>query len=485
MRLAGALPLVFLATPLSGAVGNVPTHRLRDAVLLPHARLGPSILGFRRMHGNRRYVKLRWIGAAAIIVGLALPSLGRAEIVNQSANQPFLAVGSDGTPYVADTSLEDVFVATRRPAGWVFERLGRLPSRRAHIAGLVVGRRGAPTVLAQADDGAWIALGQRGRLRVIARAPTGASFGPAGLALDAAGRPAIAYALRLGSRQTFLRLVTTDSRRRLRTRAVTKRGFPSSDFAPGAAPVLVRGRLHVVETYTSAAIDWQPQKKGGWIGQYLFAGRVGTPAGRVGAVAAGDNLWSAWAQLYPETTSVLLTLSARTQETSVVLEHGIFRTLILVNGQPELGAYDWAEIGDWRTYAGVIADASGPIAELDGRLEGYAAAPGGRRQILLVTANGLEWFEAPSRTTVRVSLTVDPSGSLSGRVDGAQGGAVQIYREGPTGSPRALVGVVPLEADGSFAAQDPTPISPTLYRAVYVEATTGIPYASLLRTPVG
>jgi hypothetical protein len=72
---------------------------------------------------------------------------------------------------------------------------------------------------------------------------------------------------------------------------------------------------------------------------------------------------------------------------------------------------------------------------------------------------------------------------VEGRVEGAPDGLVQIYREVPTG--RAALGSAELGADGSFSFQDAAPTSPTLYRAVYVDAVTGIPYASLLRSPVG
>src|SRR6185436_20372305 len=101
-------------------------------------------------------------------------------------------------------------------------------------------------------------------------------------------------------------------------------------------PLLVGGRLHVVETYSSAAIDWGPKQGGGWEGQYLFASIIGTPAGRVGAAASGDTLWSSWTQLSGEAINVLLTLSARTQDTSIVVDHGIFVSLLLDGGQPEV-----------------------------------------------------------------------------------------------------------------------------------------------------
>src|SRR5207244_3124333 len=171
-------------------------------------------------------------------------------------------------------------------------------------------------------------------------------------------------------------------------------------------PVLVRRRLHVVETYTNAAIDWGPKAGGGWEGQFLFASISGSPAGRVGAAVSGPNLWSAWTELTSETISVLLTLSAETQDTTTVVDHGIF-----------------------------------------------------------------------------VSLGVDTTGRITGSVDGATTGTVQVYRElGNT--QRELVASTELGADGSFSAQDSAPTSPTLYRAVYVDPVSGIPYAALLRTPV-
>jgi hypothetical protein len=289
--------------------------------------------------------------------------------------------------------------------------------------------------------------------------------------------------LRLANAKTWLRLVTLDARGRMHVHGITKGGFPASAQVPGAAPVLVGGRLHVVETYTSAAIDWHPKQGGGWEGQFLFASRDGTPAGRVGAAADGTNLWSSWTQVYGDAINVLLTLSAETQETEIVVDHGIFVSLLLDGGRPEVGAYDWAELNDTFIYAGVLADTDGPFTELDGRLAGYAAAPGGKRQLLLETGNGLEWFEAPGRPTVRVSLSADSSGRLTGRVDGGTGGVVQLYRE--TGTTRTSLAKLQLAADGSFAYDDAAPTSPTLYRAVYIDPATNIPYASLLRTPVG
>jgi hypothetical protein len=433
------------------------------------------------MHRNRRYVKLAWIG---LLAALSLPSLARAEIVAPTRGPALLAVAPDGSPRVAFLSGRDLVLARRAAGGWTFTRLGRVPGTRPVLAGLVVDGRGRSSVLVEQESGAWLALARPGaKLRVVARPRKGASFGSAGLTLDRSGRPAFAYVLRLANAKTWLRLVTLDARGRLHVHGITKGGFPASAQVPGAAPVLVGGRLHVVETFTSAAIDWHPKHGGGWEGQFLFASRDGTPAGRVGAVADGTNLWSSWTQVYGDAITVLLTLSAQTQETGIVVDHGILVSLLLDGGRPEVGAYDWAELNDTFVYAGVLADTGGPFSELDGRLVGYAAASGGKRQLLLETANGLEWFEAPVRPSIRVSLSADSSGHLTGRVDGGSGGVVQLYRE--TGSTRTSLANVELAADGTFSYDDAAPTTPTLYRAVYVDQATNIPYASLLRTPVG
>ena len=70
--------------------------------------------------------------------------------------------------------------------------------------------------------------------------------------------------------------------------------------------------------------------------------------------------------------------------------------------------------------------------------------------------------------------------ALSGRVQGARGGHVTIYREHAK-TRRETAGTVKLGAGGSFALVDTPRARPVFYRAVYVDPTTGIPYAKLLR----
>jgi hypothetical protein len=439
------------------------------------------------MHGNRRYVKSAWIGLAA---ALALASPAEAEVVTTEADRGVLAVAADGTPYVAYTVGRDLRVALRSRGRWVGYRAGRLPGTDVTLAGINVGERPHRVVsgLAVDSQGRWISLARGSRIMSIARVAPGSNFGPAGLTLDARDRPAVGYAVRRASGQTFLRLLTFDRGVRPRTHAITQKGFPTSALPPGAAPVLVRGRLHVVETYTSAAIDWGPASGGGWEGQYLFASPLGSPQGRAGATFISSTLWSAWTQTGPESgdSSVLLTSSSDTQATST-LTHGIF--VSLTGGvAPEVGANDWVNLADdWPVYAGLVIQGPPNAAwQLDGRLEGFVVGRKGSHHLLLSREGALEWFRAPSLPAIEIwQGPVDASGRISGRtINGSSSEAVEIYREVPH-APRELVARVPVGADGSFEADGLGSDLDNLYRVVYVEPKTGIPFGSLPGVPVG
>jgi hypothetical protein len=442
------------------------------------------------MHGNLRYVKSVLISLTA---ALAVASPAQAELVTSRADRGVLAIAADGTPYVAWTIGRVLFISVRnRQGSWHPTRLGTLPGSNANLAGITIGERPHRyvSVLAQGLEGRWISLARGSRVTTIARAGPGSSYGPAGLALDARGRPAVAYAVQRASAQTFLRLATFDSRGRLRRRAITQKGFPMSDLPPAAAPVLVNGRVHVVETYTSAAIDWAPTAKGGWEGQFLFASLLGSPQGRVGAVSLAPTLWSAWTQAYPETAPgdlvVLLNSSSDTQETSE-LTHGIFVSIARGENMPEVAAYDWVTIPGGPVFAGLVLQATGGEAwQLDGRLDGFAIGRAGARQLLLFREGELQWFRAPaSLPGIRIAMQpVDPEGRASGAVAGATGGTVQIYRELGHFS-RELVAMSPVAADGSFEASGLGSSDDNLYRAVYVDPSTAIPFSFLPGVPVG
>ena len=440
-----------------------------------------------RMHGNRCSVKLGLVGLLALV--FAAPA--HPERIGPAADDALLAAGADGTPSVAIARDDGVYLATRGANGWTARQIS---ARTGRLAGLAVGPGGAYDVLVEDPSGRWLTLLTPAATAAIVKPGSKAGrLGPAGLALDANGAPVVAYAAmrgrpqpKLGGTPTYLRLARFAGTR-VRTTAITQRGFPQSSVLPAAAPVLVDGRIHVVETYTSAAIEWQPKARGRWIGQFLFASISGSPVGPVASVAGlGDTVWSAWTQTYPEfgETHVLLNLRGSDEVTDDLVKHGALVSLALAGGRPEVAANDWVDAGGYRDYAGLVVDAGGAAVELDGRLLGYLAIPTGGRQVLLADSSGLEWYDLTGAPDAHVSVTATPDGRLSGRVDGARGGSVELYREQP-GRPRTLIDTAPLGADGSFQAQDAAPHSPTLYRAVYRDPATGLPYASLTRTPVG
>jgi hypothetical protein len=191
-------------------------------------------------------------------------------------------------------------------------------------------------------------------------------------------------------------------------------------------------------------------------------------------------------QAEPGDIVVLLNSSATTQATST-LTHGIFVSIARGDEeQPEIGAYDWVGLGeDWFVYAGLILRGTGSEAwQLDGRLEGFTIGKLGTRQLLLSREGGLEWFRSPTALPpVRIGMgKVDETGHVDGSVPGVTSGTVELYRELPH-APRELVATLPIAADGSFEADglDPT----ALYRAVYVDPGTGIPFGFLPGVPVG
>ena len=448
-----------------------------------------------RMHDKRCSVKLALVGLAT----LAFATPAHAELV-ATASDGLLAVAPAGTPWVAVVRDDALVLETRTASGWQAYPAGAAPGPVVRLAGLVAGRDGTLSLLLEGANGDWLMLVRRdaaGALRrwTIVRPDSQVGrLGPAGLALDARGSPVVSYTAmrgafnaKLGGIPTYLRLARLAGAR-LRTAPITRRGFPQSDRPPASVPVLVGGVIHVVETYTSAAIEWQPKRRGGWIGQYLFLSVLGAPVGPIAAVsAAGGEVWSAWTQDYPTLgeTHVLLNLRRTDETTDDVVGHGSLVSLTLADGQPELAANDWVDAEGTRDYAGLVTDAEGNAAELDGRLAGYVALPNGDRQLLVAEPEGLQWYDVPARPSVHVTLTAAADGRLAGHVAGALGGAsIQLYRERPD-TARVLIATVPLAADGSFSARDGAPLSPTLYRAVYSDPASGLPYASLTRTPIG
>jgi hypothetical protein len=263
--------------------------------------------------------------------------------------------------------------------------------------------------------------------------------------------------------------------------------------------VIVRnGGVHVVETYgvsgVVGTIEWIPRSHT-WIGLFLSAGRGGFPIGPMFAVPGrGGVVHAAWTEEFPGSLyggfPVTLATHGRAITESIVSERGVTTGLAMTSHGPALATNEWVAADNFSfafpapdaVWAGTVTGSGG--SELDGRLDGLAAVPhSGAQDVLLSRPDGLSWFRSRS-LPVHVSLSAEPRDdgtiALSGRVQGARGGHVTIYREHAK-TRRETAGTVKLGAGGSFALVDTPRARPVFYRAVYVDPTTGIPYAKLLR----
>jgi hypothetical protein len=393
-----------------------------------------------------------------------------------------LAVASDGTPTVAYVSGGVLSIVRRGSGTWPGETVA-LPGRDVELDGLSLYRQEQVTVLVRDRAGTWLAIvtktAQGLRVRVLRPDAAGDLIGPAGLALDRRGRLVAAYALWRPSNETYLRLVREDARGRLVTSRITRGGFPSSTTLAAAAPVvLASGTIRVVETYLPAAIEWRPIL-GDWRGQFLQSSALGVPIGRVAAAANGNVVFAAWTEAFPTLgpPGVMLAVHASHTIAGLALENASLAALVVTKTGAELAAN--------RCVADHVCGALVAGTELDGIAADYAAESGGGRQLLLAGPDGLAWYRSPAPPAVHVELGA-VAGRLVGRLTGATGGSVTIYRE-HVGGARGAIATAPVAADGTFGAADATagPVAPAAYRAVWIDPVTSIPYAALFPQPVG
>jgi hypothetical protein len=372
-------------------------------------------------------------------------------------------------------------VATRTPEGaWPAEQV-TLPGSPAELDGLAADASGRVSALVRAIDGSWLGLARRDasgwRWRLVARPDQRAgAIGPAGLALDRRALPVIAYASWLPSRKTYLRLARIDAQGKLTTGRITRGGFPSTPTLAGAAPVVLpSGAIRVVETYAPAAIEWYPIP-GDWFGQFLHSSALGVPVGSVSALAIGRTVYAAWTEAYPTLGPPAVVLARHDSHTqsAVALEDAVLAGLAATDQGPELAGNRCVPAAAFGTEGNGVCGGIVAGVGVDGLVAGYAAL-GSTRDVLLATDTGLAWYRSTGVFPVRVTLTRE----LKGRVDGVTGGSVLLYRERP--GQRALLGEFPLAADGSFVGGDPTANAVVAaYRAVYVDRSTGLPYAALV-----
>ncbi len=435
-----------------------------------------------------------------LAAALALAGGASAQVIAPNVQDGELAVAPDGTPFVAYVRGASLRIGSRAANGrWRTRRAGPVASGGALVA-FAAGKAGPVALLLGEDERSLVLVQRQRRTQLAAALPPGVTLGWPGLALDARGSPVIAYTRwRHATHESSLVLARVGRRGRLSLQNVTSGGFPKSFVAPPAAPLFVGGRVHVIESYgldgAVGTIEWHPRRHG-WAGQYVDAGNGDYPVGPLLAVTgARGTVYAAWTQVLigPGAFPVTLAVHGRSIQSDFVLDRALTTGLAATAAGPEVAADEWVAAdemglpGSAVAWAGTIVGHDGRTVEVDGWLADLAAAPRGARDLLLAGPAGLSWFRAPRPPQIRLRLEASATGTgavvVSGRVRGGIGGSVTVYRERP-GSLRENAGSARLTADGSFSLVDRPQARPLLYRAVYVDAATGIPFAALLREPV-
>jgi hypothetical protein len=442
---------------------------------------------------------MRSAGVAAAAAALALTGGASAQVIAPHVQDGELAVAPDGTPFVAYVRASTLRIASRSPNGRWQTRKAGLVAHGASLVAFDAGKVGPVAVLLGPDERSLVLVQGRRRTRLAAALPPGVTVGWPGLALDRRGLPVIAYTRwRHSTHDSVLVLARADRRGRVSLQNVTSGGFPKSFVAPPAAPVFVGGGVHVIESYgldgAVGTIEWHPRRHA-WAGQYIDGGVGDYPVGPLLAAAgAGGTVYAAWTQTLLGTGDLPVTLAVhgRSIQSDFVLNRALTTGLAVPTAGAEVAADEWVTAeelglpGTAAVWAGTVVG-HGRRVELDGWLADLARAPRGARDLLLAGPGGLSWFRSPRPPQIRVTVEAAATGTgavlVSGRVRGGAGGSVTVYRERP-GSPREKVGAARLGTDGSFSLADRPQARPLLYRAIYVDAATGIPYAALLRAPV-
>jgi hypothetical protein len=434
---------------------------------------------------------------ALLFGALGASGMAQAEIVARGASGGMLALGPAGTPSVAYVRGTRLVVASRAGADkWRAANAAAVPAG-STVKAFKVGAAGPAVVAQSSNDQTLFLVRKRGsawQKIQLASVPGTMALGWPGLALDAKDLPIVAYArwnsLNLNTQLQLVRVAATG---KPTAQGITRGGFPQSTVPPPAAPVLVGGRVHVVEAYgfhtVTGAFEWYPNGKT-WTGFGLDVSRGEFPMGPVLAGLLQGRLVATWTQSMAAFGAAPVTLAVRTThaDSQFVLDRALASALALPSSGPEVAANEWVTSeelglgGDGVVWAGTIVDSNEQTVELDGWIGGLAVAPKGARDVLLERGNNLEWYRSPAKLGTRVAVRAlpGPDGvTVEGNVDGTSSGRVTIFREHGDGS-RDPAGTAQI-AGGSFSFADTTGSRPLLYRAVYTAAGTGIPYAALSR----
>jgi hypothetical protein len=443
--------------------------------------------------------------SAALAFGAALVAAGaaQADVVARGVQDGMLAVGPKGAPYVAYVRGRHVRVAARGAKRWRAETAATVPAG-SNVQAFSVGSTG-PVALVQSADSRRIVLLRRGLLGwqtipIVSRPPAGTLLGWPGLALGARGETLVAYARwKPASFASQLVLARVNARGRVRTTRITLGGFPPSYVPPPAEPVVVAGRAHVLESWgwrgSVGTVEWFPQRQT-WTGLGVDVSRGDWPLGPILAQRGPNGrIYAAWTESMLGYGFVPVNLAVHgprgfSVHSEFVLDRALTTALAVPPSGPEIAANEWVDDadlgldGEAQVWAGVVRNAQ--RVELDGWIAGLATTRRGERDLLLARPAGLSWFRSPGKLTTLVTIeaaTVEGGVRVSGTVAGVASGRVSLYRERP-GSAREQIGSAVI-VDGSFSFVDQAPVGPILYRAVYTDRKTGIPYAALLHPQDG
>jgi hypothetical protein len=438
--------------------------------------------------------------SAALASALALVFAGgaSAEVVARGVQDGLLALNAKGVPSVAYVKGTTFAIAGRAgPQRWTTAKAATVTARSSVVA-FAVGPAGPVALVQSADQRTLLLVRARSvgwqTIRLAGGLPAQVRLGWPGLAVNHRGEIAVAYtrwnSVTLNSRLMLVRLV---AKAPLRSQQVTFEGFPKSLVPPPAVPVFFGGLVHVIESYgyhgVLGTLEWFPQNRT-WLGLNLDAGVGDFPLGPVLAGVSPDGvLHAAWTEALTYFGTAPVTLANRKREATsdFVLDRGLTTALALPATGPEVGANEWVAAdelglgGDANTWAGTIVRGRS-LVELDGWLAGLSVAPRGGRDVLLGGTAGLRWFHSPRRLMPRVTIEAFDDGgtvALSGHVRGIGNGSVTIYRERP-GEARKAIGRPALSA-GSFSLSAQSSAAPAVYRAVWTDPGSGIPYAALSR----
>jgi hypothetical protein len=437
---------------------------------------------------------------AGLACGLALVVAGSAsaDVVARGVEDGSLALGAKGTPYVAYARGGRIVVASRSAKRWRTQTAYRA-AQGWKVKAFEVGPSG-PVVLVQSADTRRIVLLRRSLLgwqtvTIVSRPPSGTLLGWPGLSLAPRGGALVAYVRWKGATfATQLVLARIDSAGHVRTQRITLGGFPPSYVPPPAEPFLLGSAAHVLESSgwrgSVETFEWMPHRKT-WLGLGVDVSRGDWPLGPI-LVRRGRNgrVYAAWTESMLGFGFVPVNLAEHGRRglsvrNQFVLDRALTTALALPPSGPEIAANEWVDdtdlglVGDAQDWAGVIRNTQ--RVELDGWIAGLATTAKGERDLLLAGPQGLSWFRSPRKLTTLVTIAADarPDGAhLSGTVGGVASGQVTIYRERP-GSPRERLGSAPI-VGGAYAFVDAAPVEPLLYRVVYTDPRTGIPYGALL-----